>query len=294
MANPRIPYRFSNDGPALKAAPEGAIMVHLVVNVEHWQFESSMPRTIITPPHGKETVPDVPNFSWADYGMRAGLPRILRAIQDRGLPASTSFNAGVISAYPQAAQAMLDAGWEFIGHGVHQKSLNHNQGESEESLIASSLDMIERFTGQRPRGWLSPGLRETHDTPELLKKQGVDYVFDWVVDDVPSWMLTRNGPLLALPYNLEINDSIIYAIEKHTSDEMYERLARTLALFEREAATHPRVLAIGLHPHLIGVPHRFASFERMLDLLMKSPQVCFMNGGQIADWYIAQVPAPGV
>jgi hypothetical protein len=94
MANPRIPYRFSNDGPALKAAPQGAIMVHLVVNVEHWQFESSMPRTIITPPHGKETVPDVPNFSWADYGMRAGLPRILRAIQDRGLPASTSFNAG--------------------------------------------------------------------------------------------------------------------------------------------------------------------------------------------------------
>ena len=130
------------------------------------------------------------------------------------------------------------------------------------------------------------------DTPELLKKQGVDYVFDWVVDDVPSWMQTRNGPLLALPYNLEINDSIVYAIEKHTSDEMYERLARTLALFEREAATHPRVLAIGLHPHLIGVPHRFASFERMLDLLMKSPQVCFKTGGQIADWYTAQVPAP--
>ena len=292
MANPRIPYRFSNDGPALKASPQGAIMVHLVVNVEHWQFESSMPRTIITPPHGKETVPDVPNFSWADYGMRAGLPRIMRAIQDRGLPASTSFNAGVITAYPQAAQAMHKAGWEFIGHGVHQKSLNHNQGESEESLIASSLDMIAGLTGQRPKGWLSPGLRETLDTPELLKKQGVEYVFDWVVDDVPSWMQTRNGPLLALPYNLEINDSIIYAIEKHTSDEMYERLARTLALFEREAVTHPRVLAIGLHPHLMGVPHRFASFERMLDLLMQSPQVCFMNGSQIADWYTAQVPAP--
>jgi hypothetical protein len=127
----------------------------------------------------------------------------------------------------------------------------------------------------------------------LLKKQGVEYVFDWVVDDVPSWMQTRNGPLLALPYNLEINDSIVYAIEKHTSDDMYERLARTLALFEREATTHPRVLAIGLHPHLIGVPHRFASFERMLDLLMKSPQVCFMTGGQIADWYTAQVPPPG-
>jgi allantoinase len=292
MANPRIPYRFSNTGPKLTAPSAGSIIVHLVVNVEHWQFESSMPRTIITPPHGKETVPDVPNFSWADYGMRAGLPRIIAAIRDRGLTASTSFNAGVIQAYPQAAEAMHAAGWEFIGHGVHQKSLNDSKGESEETLIATSLDMVERYTGKRPRGWLSPGLRETYDTPELLKKQGVDYVFDWVVDDVPNWMTTRNGPLLSLPYNLEINDSIIYAIERHSSDEMYERLARTLALFEREAVSHPRVLAIGLHPHLIGVPHRFASLEKMLDLLMKSSNVCFMNGEQIADWYTAQVPPP--
>lgn len=292
MANPRIPYRFSDEGPTLKPPAQGAIMVHLVVNVEHWQFEASMPRTIITPPHGKETIPDVPNFSWADYGMRAGLPRIIRAIQERGLPASTSFNAGVVQAYPRAAQAMHAAGWEFIGHGVHQRSLNHSGGPSEEELIATSLDMIRGLTGQRPRGWLSPGLRETLDTPELLRKQGIEYVFDWVVDDVPHWMHTREGPLLAMPYNLEINDSIIYAVEKHTSDEMHERLTRTLALFEREARTQPRVLALGLHPHLIGVPHRFGSFERMLDLLMKSPQVCFMTGGQIADWYTAQVPPP--
>lgn len=292
MANPRIPYCFSDDGPPLKAMPEGAIMVHLVVNVEHWQFESSMPRTIITPPHGKETVPDVPNFSWADYGMRAGLPRILQAIQERGLPASTSINAGVITAYPQAAHAMREMGLEFVGHGVHQKSLNHNQGESEETLIAKSLEIISNFTGERPRGWLSPGLRETFDTPELLKKQGVEYVFDWVIDDVPHWMQTKEGPLLALPYNLEINDSIVYAIERHTSDEMYERLVRTLALFEEEATRRPRVLGIGLHPHLIGVPHRFGSFQKMLDLLMKSSNVCFVTGGQIADWFTAQVPAP--
>lgn len=290
MANPRIPYVFSNDGPALKPADGKPILVHLVINVEHWQFEAGMPRTIITPPHGKETIPDVPNFSWADYGMRAGLPRMIEAIASRGLPASTSFNAGVIQAYPRAAQAMHDAGWEFIGHGVHQKALNHADGE--ESLIVTALDMIQSFTGTRPRGWLSPGLRESFDTPEILKRQGVDYVCDWVVDDVPRWMSTREGPLLSVPYNVEINDSIIYAIEKHSSPEMLLRLENTLRLFEREAPKHPRVLAIGLHPHLIGVPHRFEYLERMLDLLMKSPQVTFMTGSQIADWYTAQVPPP--
>jgi peptidoglycan/xylan/chitin deacetylase (PgdA/CDA1 family) len=185
---------------------------------------------------------------------------------------------------------MHEAGWEFIGHGVHQKALNHADGE--ESLIVTALDMIQSFTGTRPRGWLSPGLRESFDTPEILKRQGVDYVCDWVVDDVPRWMSTREGPLLSVPYNVEINDSIIYAIEKHSSPEMLLRLENTLRLFEREAKTHPRVLAIGLHPHLIGVPHRFEYLERMLDVLMKSPQVTFMTGSQIADWYTAQVPPP--
>jgi peptidoglycan/xylan/chitin deacetylase (PgdA/CDA1 family) len=290
MANPRIPYHFSNDGPQLKPHAEGSIMVHLVVNVEHWQFDAPMPRTIITPPHGKETVPDVPNFSWVDYGMRCGLPRIIEAIVDRGLTASTSFNAGVIDAYPQAAQAMHQAGWEFIGHGVHQKSLNHAGAEAE--VVKISLDMIEAFTRVRPRGWLGPGLRESHTTPETLVQEGIEYVFDWVVDDVPHWMHTQNGPLLSLPYNLEINDSIIYAVEKHSSLEMLERTRHTLALFERESLKHPRVLAIGLHPHLIGVPHRFGSFERMLDLLIASPQVCFVQGHDLATWYAEQVPRP--
>jgi hypothetical protein len=105
-------------------------------------------------------------------------------------------------------------------------------------------------------------------------------------------MTTQHGPLLSLPYNLEVNDSIIYAIEKHASNEMYQRLENTLRLFEREAKKQPRVLALGLHPHLIGVPHRFESFERMLDLLMNTPNVCFMTGEKMAQWYTTQVPAP--
>lgn len=292
MANPRIPFRLSSQHPPLEAAPGGSIMVHLVINVENWRFDQAMPRTIITPPHGKETIPDVPNFSWADYGMRAGLPRLLRAISERGLPASTSFNASVIDAYPAAAQAMLEADWEFIGHGMFQRTLNQEAGESEH--IEQTLEKIQAFTGIRPRGWLSPGLRQTHDTPDLLAQLGVDYVCDWVVDDVPNWMQVKTGKLLQMPYNLELNDSIIFAIEKHASDEFLLRLQQTLKVFEHEADKQPRVLALGLHPHLVGVPHRFAYFEQMLDLLLSHPKVCFMTGSQIADWYTAQVAPPSV
>jgi len=293
MANPRIPYQLSSARAALPPLKGKRILVHLVVNVENWQFDQPMPRTIVTPPHGRETVPDVPNFSWADYGMRAGLPRILQVFGSRDLPASTSFNAGVIDAYPQAAMAMREAGWEFIGHGMHQKAINHVEG-GEAAVIGASLDKIENFTGRRPRGWLSPGLRETVDTPDILKRKGIDYVCDWVVDDRPAWMNTTEGPLIAMPYNLEINDSIIYAIERHATGEMARRLEFTLRRFEIECLDSAIVLAIGLHPHLIAVPHRIHELERMLDLLIASSDVGFFTGSELADWFAAVTSAANV
>ncbi len=290
MSNPRVPFRMSSERPRLEAPGGKPLIVHLVVNVEHWQFDQPMPRKILPAPHGLEQVPDIPNFSWAEYGMRAGMPRILAMLADRGLPASTSINAGVIDAYPSVAEAMRAAGWEVIGHGIPQRSI---QGESDEgALIEAAREKIEAFTGTRLRGWLSPGLRESFDTPDLLKSQGLDYVCDWVIDDLPSWMITEHGPLMAMPYNTEINDSIIYAVEKHASAEMYLRLKSTLEAFDSELKNNPRVLPLGLHPHLIAVPHRIGYLGRMLDDLMARDDVVFMTGGQIADWYVAVEPPP--
>jgi len=290
MANPRVPYRFSNEGPVLKPHPGGPIMVQLVVNVENWSFDAAMPRTIITPPHGKETIPDLPNFSWVDYGMRAGLPRMIEAIEQRGLAAATSINASVVDVYPRAAEAMLQAGWEFIGHGMHQKSIQ--AAGTEEEVVNGTLDKLKKFTGQPVHGWLSPGLRETVRSADVLKAAGIGYVYDWVIDDVPSWLTTEHGPLMAMPYNLELNDSVIYAVEKHVTGQFLDRTLRTLKLFEREAPQFPRVLSIGLHPHLMGVPHRFGEFEQMLDALIASPQTCFLYPNQISSWFTTQCPKP--
>ncbi len=288
MTNPRIPYRMASERASLPA-PEGKpLIVHLVVNVEHWRFDHAMPRKIMPAPHGAEQLPDVPNFAWAEYGMRCGMPRILDMLTERGLPASTSINAGVIDAYPSCAEAMRAAGWEFIGHGMHQRSIQ--DAEDEAGLIGRALDILSSFTGAAVRGWLGPGLRETDETPDLLKAAGIDYVCDWVLDDLPCWMTTKHGPMIAMPYNVEINDSVIYAVEKHSSPEMFQRLRDTLEAFDKELDSSPRVLPIGLHPHLIGVPHRIGYLEKMLDLLAARNDVIFMTGSQIADWYMAAEP----
>ncbi|MGE4634887.1 MAG: polysaccharide deacetylase family protein [Arenicellales bacterium] len=286
MTNPRIRYEPTNTRKKLKGPGGKSLIVHLVINVEHWRFDAPMPRKIITAPHGAENVPDIPNYSWAEYGMRAGMPRFLKLISERGLKASTSINASVIDAYPACAEAMLDAGWEFIGHGLHQKSMQEETDEA--ALIKMAIDKIESFTGTKMRGWLSPGLKETEDTPDILKQLGLEYVCDWVVDDLPTWMTTKHGSLIAMPYNLEVNDSIIYAIEKHASPEMYHRVVASVKAFEKEMNDTTRIMPIGLHPHLMGVPHRINYLERILDDLTARDDVVFMNGGEIADWFVQE------
>jgi len=282
-SNPRVPFRLASARRSL-APPEGKpLIVHIVVNVENWQYDRPMPRTILPAPHGAESVPDVPNFAWAEYGLRCGMPRLLRAIGRRGLPASCSINAGAVDAYPALAERVLEAGWELIGHGMHQRSLQAEASESE--LIEAALDRLNRFSGRKVEGWLSPGLRESYGTPDALKAAGVRYCCDWALDDLPAWMRTAHGPMIAVPYSLEVNDSVIYAVEKHRSDEMLRRLEATLRTFDRELDEQPRVLTLGLHPHLMGVPHRFDYLERMLDLLLEEDRATFMTGRQVADWF---------
>ncbi len=288
--NPRIPYRLAPGKPLARGNLPGSLIVHLVVNVEYWPFEKPMPRKLMGGPHGDDAVPDVLNYGWFEYGMRCGLRRLLDLGREFGIPMSASTNSAVIGAYPEAAEAILAAGWEFIAHGVTQTSLAKE--DDERATILRALDEFEAFSGARPRGWLSPGLRESLHTPDLLEQAGVEYVFDWALDDLPCWMDTSRGSLLAMPYGLELNDSVLFAEQKQTSREYERRIADTLSVYETEIQAEPRILTLPLHPHLMGVPHRYAVLRRAVDTLLKRPDTTFASGAQIADWFIAQVPKP--
>lgn len=284
MSNPRVPYRMSSERKPLPPLRGKPLMVHVVVNVEHWPFDQPMPRAVLPAPHGKSPVPDVVNFSWVEYGMRAGMPRLIDILEDRGLPTSAFMNAACADIYPSCAEAMLKAGWEFVGHGWVQRSLQFE--EDEEAVIRQSLERLERLTGKRTRGWLGPGMGESFDTPDLLKAAGIDYLCDWYLDDLPCWMRTRHGPMLAMPYTVELNDVPIYGVQSQSSDEMLRRLEATLTVFDQELKRQPRVLTIALHPHLMGVPHRALYLARMLDLLLARDDTVFVTGSEIADWFI--------
>jgi allantoinase len=284
--NPRIPFQMASERRRLEPLDGKPLMVHPVVNIEYWPFDRQMPRGILPAPHGAQVdPPDVPNYSWVEYGLRCGMPRLLEIMGSRNIKASAFMNAQCADVYPSLAKAAVDARWEMVGHGWFQRSLKHSENEEEE--IKRCLHRLEQLSGTRVRGWFGAGGGETMLTPDILKRCGVEFTHDWLLDDLPCWMRTEHGPLLCLPYTWELNDVPIWAVQGQSSDELLKRLEATLAVLGREAQTQPRVLTLAMHPHIIGVPHRAYYLEKALDLLALRRDVVFVTSSEIADWYIA-------
>lgn len=291
LSNPRVRFELSGARAPISPPQGRPLIVHIVVNIEHWPFDKPMPRSLIAKPHGQSRGPDIANFCWVEYGLRAGIPRLITVLGERGLPATAAINASIIDVYPSCAAAVAQAGWEFIGHGMVQRSLEHE--DDEVAVIAASLDKLRRFSGRPVRGWLGPGFGETLATPDYLAAAGIEFIFEWCLDDLPTWMRTRHGPVLAMPYALELNDVTIFALEKHSSAEYFQRFRDTVATFEPELARQPRVLTLALHPHIIAQPHRLPYFIRTLDMLQKRSDTIFMTASEIGDWFIANDKSEG-
>ena len=267
--------------------PKGArIAVWTIVNIEEWDIEKPVARQYLSAPQGVATVPDVPNWAWHEYGMRIGFWRMLDALGRRKIKATTAINANVCQSYPRVAAAMRDAGWEFMGHAVKQGAL-HIQPD-QRAVVRDTLAIIEKFTGKKPKGWLGPGLTETWETLDILAEEGVAYVCDWVNDDQPYRIRTKAGPLISVPYSIELNDIPMMVIQHHTSDEWVTRCRDQFDRLYAEGAKNPRVMAIAVHPYNSGVPHRIKYFEAVYDYIQAKKGVWMTTGEEIYEWYRAK------
>jgi peptidoglycan/xylan/chitin deacetylase (PgdA/CDA1 family) len=236
---------------------------------------------------GQPLLPDVPNWSWHEYGMRAGFWRQHAALTSRGIPVTMAINGNVCRSYPRVAQAGVDAGWEVMGHGFLQGPMHRL--EDQRKAIHDAMDTIEAFAGTRPRSWESPGLTETEETLDLLREAGVEYVADWVIDDLPQDIETPHGLITSIPYTVEVNDITVYALQQHDSEVFLSRGKRHFDRLYAEAAENARVMAISIHPYITGVPHRIGALEDLLDYVGGHEGVAWMTASEIGDWYRGQM-----
>jgi peptidoglycan/xylan/chitin deacetylase (PgdA/CDA1 family) len=248
-----------------------------------------MARQVLPAPTGAPMLPDVPNWSWHEYGMRVGVWRFFDLFRRLGIKPTLSINARVCEDYVRVAEEAKRAGWEFMGHSYEQGPIHKEPDQA--AMIARSMGILEKFTGKRPVGWLGPGLTETLETPELLAAAGVKYIGDWVYDDEPTVIRTANGPLVTLPYSVELNDIPMMLVQHHESDYL---LKRTIDQFDRlyvEGRGRAKIVSLAIHPYISGQPHRIKYLEAIYDHVARHDGVLHWNGEQILDWYLAQTNA---
>jgi peptidoglycan/xylan/chitin deacetylase (PgdA/CDA1 family) len=281
----RAPYQAFPDRPKLTLPGNARVAVWFIVNVEEWAIERPMPRQVLTAPMGNVLHPDLPNWAWHEYGMRVGIWRIFDALAARGLRATMAVNGHVMESYTRVAERARELDWEFMGHGYVQRPMH--QLDDQRAQIDATVAAIKAFTGKGPRGWESPGLTETESTLDHLRAAGIDYVANWPIDDLPSELHTKHGPMLQVPYTLETNDIVVHAVQHLPSDAFMHRCIAQFDRLYQDGADQPRVMAISLHPYLSGVPHRIGYLEKAIDHIRGHDGVAWMTGEEIADWYRA-------
>lgn len=286
----RLQYSAIVDRPPLRLPGAARLVVWPIVNVEVWDIRRPMPRQVLPPPAGASLLPDLPHWAWHEYGMRVGFWRLKAALDRLGITPTLSINARVCLDYPRVAQAAHDAGWEFMGHCYDQRPIHLEFDQR--ATIRETVEVISKFTGRAPCGWLGPGLTETLDTPDLLAEAGVRYVADWVIDDEPCEIATAHGPLVTMPYTVELNDISMMMVQHHPASEF---VTRCMDYFERvyaESKNRAKVMAIAVHPYISGVPHRIKYFETVFETLGKRKGVLFWPGERILEWYLANRKRP--
>jgi allantoinase len=280
----RLAFSAIEGRPPLKLPDGLRLIVWPVFSIEHWDISRPMARTVITPPQGQPMLPDHPNWSWHEYGMRVGFWRLKRMFDALKIIPTVAINGRTCETYPQVIRAVADAGWEINAHSYDQVPMH--KLEDERAAIMKTIEVITKFWGRPPRGWFGPGLTQTYDTVDYLSEAGIEYIGDWSLDDEPVTFKTKHKPMVALPYNFEQHDIVMMMLQGHTSDQMYRRSMDAFECLYKESAERAKIMSISVHPYISGVAHRIAYVERAFKEILSRPGVTCWNGAKIHDWYL--------
>ncbi len=281
------PFRYVpvTKRPPIKWPGDARVALWVAPNVEFFPLNEAVP-------FGIGINPDVLSWSQRDYGGRVGVFRVMKVLAKHGVRATVALNSDVCDEYPEIVEEALKLDWEFMGHGETNARMIDGMDPPERArAIGATFDRIEAATGRRPRGWLSPGVRMTWDTPDLLIDAGCEYYCDFVNDDQPYLMDIGGRRLVNVPYSSEMNDLPAFLRANRTAEEFATMIKRQFDVLYREGAESGRVMCIALHPFLIGVPHRIDALDDALGYICGHEHVWRATASEIMDVYLASSPA---
>ncbi len=228
------------------------------------------------------------------YGTRAGLWRMLGALDETGLSSTFLFCGRAVERLPQLAAEVTARGHEAAVHGWRWRPhADYDTPESEAADLDRCVSVIREATGATPVGFFCRG-GESPWTRELLAQRGFLYTSNGFDDDLPYWDHALSRPLLVVPYALDSNDMKFFHPNGFVrAQEMIDYVTDALDVLEAEAARGlPRLLNIGFHLRICGRPARFAAFRDILWLLAaRRERLWIASRAEIAKAFARAVPA---
>ncbi len=234
-----------------------------------------------------------------DYGARAGVWRLLREFERRGLPLTVFGVSMALQRCPDVTAAFRELGHEIACHGWRWISYQQVDEATEREHMARGMQIIEQLTGERALGWYTG--RDSPNTRRLMADHGgFEYDSDHYGDDLPFWLQVRRSdgtmlPHLVVPYTLDTND-MRFALPQGFAqgDDFYTYLRDSFDVLyaEGDAAgeDRPKMLSIGMHCRLLGRPGRMRALQRFLDHVQAHEQVWICRRIDIARHWKAMHP----
>lgn len=229
--------------------------------------------------------PDLWNASSRDYGLRIGIYRIMRALDDVSVRATAAVNAAIAGRYPRIVDEIAKRNWEFVANGRDMGHVHHGGMaiDDEGALIQNARATLTEASGAPISGWHSPGRSHSRNTLALLAEQGFSYVTDWANDDMPYTVTTPSGHLCAMPLAYEWSDRHLLVQHNLTADDYVEQTLQALDRLHLEAEQYGggRILSLSVTPWILGYPHRIAALRRLLAKILDSGSVWPATGSEI-------------
>ena len=242
---------------------------------------------------GRGPYPDFRTYSNREYGNRIGVFRVMEVLDRHGLKATAAVDATVAHDRRTLVEEAVKRGWEIAAHGtaVTQLISSALAEDEERARIRAATEAITAACGVKPRGWHGPEYGESHRTPALLAEAGYRYVLDWPNDEQPYAMTTPQGPLVAVPMAIDLDDVFAHWHRKLTMARWQRAVSEAVDTLLEDGKKNPRTLVLNLHPWLIGQPWRIGYLDSLLQDLRSRGGIAFMTAGDIAAWHLQQ-PTP--
>ena len=274
----------------------GKARVALWVAVHMGHFPMDMSLKPFTATGGMERpYPSYWDYTQRDYGNRIGVYRLMKALDARGLKATALMSSVLAKRYPALMSEIKASDWEVAAAGVDMGKIHHGGlPEAEErALVKEAVDTLRGAFGSKVRGWHSPAHSQSMRTLDLVAGAGLDYVTDWINDDMPYEMTTSAGSLTAMPLAWDMSDQRLLFQQHMATEDFIDQVKRAFKVLYAEAASTGggRILTLTLTPWLMGQPHRIKALGGLLDHLLSHVGVWPGTGAEIVDAWRATTPA---